>query len=532
MNAPLLTEEFHLLAAAPNGVQRLRELILSLAVRGKLVPQDANDEPASELLKRIKAAKAKLLATGKLKQDKTFPVLQPEERPFDLPIGWEYIRLSELGEFKGGKTPSTNNERYWHGSIPWVSPKDMKGSLISQTEDFVTPHAIEDGLSIIPAESVLIVVRSGILRRTVPIAINAVPCTVNQDLKALTPFLPPMARYLQVMLRGFERLILTSLTKVGTTVESIKFDEFCLQPFPLPPLAEQHRIVDKVDELMALCDHLDAQQSTQTEAHERLVATLLDTLTQSSDAAAFAGNWACIAEHFDLLFDTQGSIDKLKQSVLHLATRGGFVSEAERVGWQDGTLADVVARSEAGWSPQYENRPREGAEWGVLKVSAVSWNAFDPDQNKALPAHLRPRLEFEVRTGDFLISRANTAELVAKSVVVNKTPSHLMLSDKTIRLHFVKGANPRFFCFVNNAPSAREYYARIAGGTSSSMKNVSRQQILDLPTVIPPLAEQRRIVAKVDELMAICDTLAARLSAVRELSSKFVAVVAETSLTQ
>jgi type I restriction enzyme, S subunit len=143
---------------------------------------------------------------------------------------------------------------------------------------------------------------------------------------------------------------------------------------------------------------------------------------------------------------------------------------------------------------------------------------------------LQPRAEYEVRSGDFLISRANTAELVAKSVVVRETPSHLMLSDKTIRLHFKDDANPRFFCFANNAPFAREYYARIAGGTSSSMKNVSRQQILALPVTIPPLAEQHRIVAKVDELMALCDRLKADLAESRIRQSHLSATLIESAL--
>lgn len=167
-----LSNHLPLLAEAPDGVQKLRGLILELAVRGKLVPQDPKEEPASELLMRIAAEKARLMAEGKIKKDKPLPAVGEDEKPFELPMGWEWVRLIQLGEFKGGKTPSTNNESYWHGAIPWVSPKDMKGLTVTKTEDYVTDSAVADGLAVIPAQSLLVVVRSGILRRMVLISVQ------------------------------------------------------------------------------------------------------------------------------------------------------------------------------------------------------------------------------------------------------------------------------------------------------------------------------------------------------------------------
>ena len=251
-----IAKHFDTLFCTEASVDALKQAILQLAVMGKLVPQNPDDEPASELLKRIQAEKAKLVAEGKIKKDKPLPAIGEDEKPFELPVGWEWIRFIEMGEFRGGKTPSTNNPAYWDGNIPWVSPKDMRPLTILDTEDYVTELAVRDGLGVIPANSVLIVVRSGILRRMVPVAINSVECTVNQDLKALCLVMPEMVNYVQLMVRGFQRLILEKLTKTGMTVESIIFDEFSKHPFPFPPLPEQHRIVAKVDELMALCDQL------------------------------------------------------------------------------------------------------------------------------------------------------------------------------------------------------------------------------------------------------------------------------------
>lgn len=163
-----------------------------------------------------------------------------------------------------------------------------------------------------------------------------------------------------------------------------------------------------------------------------------------------------------------------------------------------------------------EKRPKEVGEWGVLKVSAVSWDKFNPHENKALPIGLEPRPEHETKAGDFLMSRANTSNLVGKSVIVENTPERLLLSDKLLRVSFSALTDKIFFNLYNNSLAARDYYSKKASGTSTSMRNISRGQILDMPIPIPPLTEQKHIVAKVDQLMALCDELEARQQKRRE----------------
>lgn len=146
-------------------------------------------------------------------------------------------------------------------------------------------------------------------------------------------------------------------------------------------------------------------------------------------------------------------------------------------------------------------------------VSAVTWGVFNPEENKELPPHLDPRIEHEVQSGDLLISRANTADLVAKAVVVpDLAPKNLMISDKIIRFKLHESVNGEYFNLMNNSQVSRDYYNRVADGTSSSMKNVSREQIRSLVVAPPPQDEQHSIVAKVDELMTLCDQLKARLT--------------------
>jgi type I restriction enzyme S subunit len=150
-----------------------------------------------------------------------------------------------------------------------------------------------------------------------------------------------------------------------------------------------------------------------------------------------------------------------------------------------------------------------------LKVSAVSWGVFKPDENKALPPGMASRPECEVKAGDFLLSRANTEELVARSVVVDQTPPHLMMSDKIVRFTFPEEIERAFINLANTSDPSRAYYARNASGTSSSMKNIGREVMCNLPIPLPPLAEQRRIVAKVEQLMSLVDELETQLTASR-----------------
>jgi type I restriction enzyme S subunit len=236
-----------------------------------------------------------------------------------------------------------------------------------------------------------------------------------------------------------------------------------------------------------------------------------------------------VVENLEALANAPDGMPRLRGLILDLAVNARLCgTDAE---WRATQLRELVVSSGAGWSPSCDARPRGGDEWGVLKVSAVSWGQFQPDENKALPSTLSPRPELEVQPGDFLVSRANTAELVARSVVVESTPPKLMLSDKIVRLRLSDACAPRFVQLANSAPEARRYYARVAGGTSSSMKNVSREQILALPILLPPLSEQHRIVAKVDELMALCDRLEARQQDAKAAHARLVQALLD-SLTQ
>jgi len=229
--------------------QRIDKKILDLAIRGQLVPQDPSDEPASELVKRIEAAR--LIKAGGKKScaaasDRPAYEIDP---PFDIPNSWEWVKLKDLGVFVGGHTPSLADPSNWeNGTVLWVTSKDMKQKYIEDTGCKVSAKGASE-LHLLPPGSLIMVTRSGILRRTFPVALAAKPLTINQDQRGLEFYDNAIGEYVYCCIRSFESTILRDYRKTGTTVESIIWEKFIDLPIPLPPLAEQKRIVAKVDEL-------------------------------------------------------------------------------------------------------------------------------------------------------------------------------------------------------------------------------------------------------------------------------------------
>ena len=229
--------------------QRIDKKILDLAIRGQLVPQDPSDEPASELLMRIevaKRAKAGGRVSSRAASDRPAYEIDPR---FDIPNSWEWVKLKDLGVFVGGHTPSLADPSNWeNGTVLWVTSKDMKQKYIEDTGCKVSAKGASE-LHLLPPGSLIMVTRSGILRRTFPIALAAKPLTINQDQRALEFYDNAIGEYVYCCIRSFESTILRDYRKTGTTVESIIWEKFIDLPIPLPPLAEQKRIVAKVEEL-------------------------------------------------------------------------------------------------------------------------------------------------------------------------------------------------------------------------------------------------------------------------------------------
>ena len=248
--------------------EALKKSILQEAVQGKLVPQDPSDEPAEALLGRIRAEKQRLIKEGKIKKDKHESVIFrrdnshyekrgsedvciDEEVPFEIPENWAWARLSSFGVFSSGKTPSMSNPQFWNGNVPWVTSKDMKRPVITDSEMHISELAAST-MQLYPTGTLLLVARSGILKRILPLCKLGIDSTINQDIKAFSLYDIELSEWLFYGIKAFEPYILKELVKSVTTVESLKFDEFATMLIPVPPLSEQRRIIAAIKAAMNL----------------------------------------------------------------------------------------------------------------------------------------------------------------------------------------------------------------------------------------------------------------------------------------
>ena len=254
--------------------ENLKKSILQEAVQGKLVPQDLSDEPAEALLERIRVEKQRLIKEGKVKKDKRESVIFrrdnshyekrgseevciDDEIPFEIPESWAWARLSSFGVFSSGKTPSMSNPQFWNGNVPWVTSKDMKRPVITDSEMHISELAAAT-MQLYPAGTLLLVARSGILKRLLPLCKLGIDSTINQDIKAFSLYDIKLSEWLFYGIKAFEPFILKELVKSVTTVESLKFDEFAAMLIPVPPLSEQRRIIDAIKTAMNLLTPLSS----------------------------------------------------------------------------------------------------------------------------------------------------------------------------------------------------------------------------------------------------------------------------------
>lgn len=550
------------------GVKKLRELILELAVRGKLVPQDANDEPASELLKLIQAEKAKLMADGKVKKDKLLAAIADDEQPFELPQGWVWSRLGNTGKIFNGNSINEDEKekKYKHlkEGFPFIATKDVGygRDVIDYANGVLIPFD-NDSFKRAHKGAVLICSEGGSAGKK--IGMSDVDICFGNKLYANETWAGIAPRFIFYVYQSpsFFQSFSDRMTGI---IGGISINEFLNILIPIPPKFEQARIVQKVDELMALCDQLEAQHSNAAEAHEKLVSHLLGTLTQSQTADDFSANWQRIAAHFDTLFTTETSIDALKQTLLQLAVMGKLVPQdpndepasellkriqAEKIklvaegkikknkplapisddekpfelpqGWEWTFLGQLVIKISDGphFSPTYVSK-----EEGVPFISArnVKVDGWDLDSAKYI-SNIDHK-EFTKRTkaeiGDILYTKGGTTG-IAK---VNDLDFEFSVWVHIAVLNIYKGGIfSHYLSLALNSPHCYSQSQKFTQGISNNDLGLTRMIYISVP--LPSLREQQRIVAKVDALMTICDQLKTHITAASQQQQKLADVLIE-----
>ncbi len=540
---PALVQQFGLLATAPGGVARLRELILTLAVQGMLVPQDPRDEPASVFVERIgsgQAGRSKVRAG-----DPTVDGLSAEEEaPFILPVGWKWARLGIIFTLQyGAALPEKSRVQ---GPIPVYG---SNGQVGTHCEAFVYAPS-------------LVIGRKG--------SVGAVNVTSGPFWPIDTSYFvtPPDGVHLQFAYWLFRSLRLGKHDK-ATAIPGISRNDVYAELIALPPTAEQARIVARVDELMQLCDALEAKGRLEAQQHARLLETLLGTLTDSTTPEELAANWQRVAEHFDLLMDRPEAVDVLEQTVLQLAVRGLLVpqdpsdeSASELVrcirSYRDEQVKSGLAKRERPFTPLSEaDLPFElptGWEWirfddliepakpisygvlvpgpdidhGVPFVRIADLSLTDPPvkPEKSISTEVdaqyqRTRLE----GGEILMGVVGS---IGKLGVAPLSWTGANIARAICRIVPVGLVNKGFVLLLLQSEFMRSSFAGDTRTLAQPTLNVGL--IRSSATPLPPIAEQTRIVVRVTELRRLCADLRQRLAAGQATQSRLAETLVESAL--
>ncbi|HCM1980498.1 TPA: restriction endonuclease subunit S [Salmonella enterica subsp. houtenae serovar 41:z36:-] len=519
------------------GIKKLRELILELAVRGKLVPQDSNDEPASELLKRIAAEKAELVKQGKIKKPKPLPEISEEEKPFELPEEWEWVRLSDLMEVINGRAYKK------HEMLQEGTPLLRVGNLFTSNEWYYSDLELDENKYIDNGD--LIYAWSASFG---PFIWTGQKVIYHYHIWKLKLFAEELSD--KFFIHDFLLSITEKIKSQGNGIAMLHMTKERMeqQVIALPPVNEQKNIVQKIRELMSLCDQLEQHSLTSLDAHQQLVETLLTTLTDSQNANELAENWARISEYFDTLFTTEASIDALKQTILQLAVMGKLVPQdpndepaselLKRIEQEKAQLVkDGKIKKQKPLPPiSDEEKPFElpdGWEWckfGLISefingdrgsnypnkneyvVHGIPWiNTGHIEKNGTLSItdmnFITEKKFNELRSG-----KIQSGDLVyclrgatfGKTAFVKPYESGAIASSLMIIRPFIREMGEYIYNYLIS-PFGRSQIFRFDNG--SAQPNLSANSVMLYAFACPPLQEQFRIHKKITELFHICDNL-------------------------
>jgi type I restriction enzyme, S subunit len=557
MNAEQLLQNFDRIAESPGSIAHLRRFILDLAVRGKLVEQDPNDEPASELLKRIQVKKEKLVKEGKIKQGKLLSDVAKDESTFDIPDNWKWARFGNIVEFSAGRTPSRHDRSYWNtGDYPWISIADMKdGEHLTTTKETISQKAKEQ---IFRAEPSPLGTMLMSFKLTIGKIVRlSIPAHHNEAIISIFPHFAEIDAYLFMSLPQFARGGNTKDAIKGATLNRESISNIIL---PLPPLAEQHRIVAKVDELMGLCDRLEAAQKDRESQRDRLVASSLHYLNQATAPAEFCVGVASPLENrakfyfnnLPKLTTRSEHIKQLRQTILNLAVCGKLVPQdpndepaselLDRIqiekkeliahgrirrekpllplkisnipfmippSWEWVKIGIASLFTEYGTSQQSAH-----SEYGVsvLKMGDIQDGKVILGGQKKVSETIDDLPGLYLKNLDLLYNRTNSAELVGKTGIYLGDDDKYTFASYLIRIHCSSiSSSPFYFNLAMNAPFFRATQITPHLKQQCGQANVNGTILKNMAIPLPPLAEQHRIVAKVDELMGLCDRLEAQI---------------------
>ncbi len=545
MNAERLLQHYEKIADAPDAIARLRRFILDLAVRGKLVPQEPNDEPASELLKRIAKERAERISRGEMRNGKLSAV--PIDFPFELPSGWVWLRLGETGNIFSGNSinePTREQLAKTQEGRPFIATKDVGYGLDRiDYENGLLVELSDKRFKVARTNSVLICAEGGSAGKKIGLADREI-CFGNKLIanETWSVLASKFALYAYMSEFFFDQFS----SKMKGIIGGISIANFLDLPFPLPPLAEQHRIVAKVDELMGLCDRLEAARAGREMVRDRLAAASLARLN-APDPETFQDDARFALDALPALTARPDQIKRLRQTILNLAIRGKLVPQ-DRNDEPASELLKQIAKEKARLVETGETKRDKipspigeddkpftlPSSWGWCRLRSLATALGDgihgtPEYTLGTEYHFINGNNLE---NGRIVIRPTTKTVSLSELKKHKKPlneytvlvsingtlgnvafyegEEIMLGKSACYFNLTPFTNKRFVKIVLDSPYFSNYATERATGIT--IMNLSLNAMNEFPFPLPPLAEQHRIVAKVDALMALCDRLEASLA--------------------
>ena len=473
----------------------LRQKILDLAIHGKLVPQDPNDEPASVLLERIRDEKERLIKEGKIKRPKKAKATSDKPHyPYELPEGWAWCKLEDIATFGGGKTPSMDIKEYWNkGKNLWVTSKDMKNDSIHDSLMKITDEALNI-MTQYEKDTLLVVTRSGILRHTLPIAILEKNATINQDIKSIMPLNGIIPKFLFYAIKANENIILTEYHKDGTTVDSIDFDKFKCLPIPLPPINEQKRIITEVLKVSASIDCIDCGKADLYTAIAQAKSKILD-----------------LAIHGKLV--PQDPTDEPASELLKrinpkaeiISDNGHYQKLPE--GWCITSISEMCENINGLWKGKKEPFVKVGV---IRNANFTKDFKLDYSKIEYIDVEERAFKKRHLLNGDLIVEKSGGSDNnpVGRAILYEGKDAIFSFSNFTmvLRIHYKDVLSYKYlYYYIMSKYQKGEM--RLMQTQTTGLHNLILDKYLDIPLCLPPYQEQQRIINKIEETFGVLDLI-------------------------
>ena len=467
----------------------LRQKILDLAIHGKLVPQDPNDEPASVLLERIRAEKERLIKEGKIKRPKKTKTTSDkphyENVPFEVPSSWVWTTLGEIAEIITGNTPSKDIKEYYSGNIPFFKPTDLEQGIHTKySKDRLTPLGFEQSRKL-PANSVLVTCIGATIGKT---GLTTVEGTCNQQINAIIPTFAILAKFLFYICISDYMQHKIKANASATTLPILNKGNFSKIAITVPPLQEQSRIVKSIEHWLSLVDCIEGNK-------ENLLRTIREAKSKVLD----------LAIHGKLV--PQDPTDEPASELLkrinpkaEITCDNGHYQKLPE-GWCETQLGDIFNHN-TGKALNSSNT--EGTLKDYLTTSNVYWNSFDFSVIKKMLFKESELNKCQITKGDLLVCEGGDIGRAA----IWDYDYDICIQNHLHRLRpKVNGLCVSFYYYVL-------YYLKInnmIGGKGIGLLGLSSNALHKLHVPFPSLNEQHRIVSKIEEIFTQLDAIEASL---------------------